>query len=217
MSKCIHVVNIDNFFPELWEMTYPTIKAYADRIDSNLNIITTRQFPQFHINYEKMQVWEDGEAYKWNFLVDADVLIHKDFPDFSTIVPPYHIGFNDNYHASSKFNIDNYAEFLRDGRNVGIASNAVITHWTTHDLFKPEVTPWERQNVCKVRQGDIDEFNLSFNLAKYGLKYCGITWEEWQRYYFVHIGTGDKQEALRLAKHVLDTWKNDEQNIRRSY
>lgn len=215
--KCVHVVNIDNFFPELWKMTYPTIKEYADRINANLNIITTRQYPQFHINYEKMQVWEDGEAYEWNFLVDADVLIHKDFPDFSTIVPEHHVGFNDNYYASEKFNIDNYAEFLRDGRNVGIASNAVITHWTTHDLFKPEVTPWERQNVCKVRQGDIDEFNLSFNLAKYGLKYCGITWEDWQRYYFVHIGTGDQQEALRLANRVLTTWKNDEQNSRVPY
>lgn len=215
--KCVHVVNIDNFFPELWKMTYPTIKEYADRINANLNIITTRQYPQFHINYEKMQVWEDGEAYKWNFLVDADVLIHKDFPDFSTIVPEHHVGFNDNYYASEKFNIDNYAEFLRDGRNVGIASNAVITHWTTHDLFKPEVTPWEMQNVCKVRQGDIDEFNLSLNLAKYGFKYCGITWEDWQRYYFVHIGTGDKEEALRIANRVLTTWKNDEQNSRVPY
>lgn len=206
MNKLVHVVYINDYFPELWKLTYPTIKAYADRIGADLNVITTRQFPQFHINYEKMQVWEDGEAYEWNFLVDADILIHKDFPDFSTIVPSHHVGFNDNYHASSKFDIEKYPEFIRDGRDVGIASNAVITHWTTHDLFKPEVTPWEMENVCKVRQGDIDEFNLSFNLARYGLKYTGITWEPWQRYYFVHIGTGNREAAINIAKNVLETW-----------
>ncbi len=209
MRKCIHVVNIGNFFPELWKLTFPTIEFYAKRIGADLNIISTRQFPNFHINYEKMQVWNDGKHYDANFLLDADVLIHKQFPDFTTIVHPHHVGFNDNYHASTKFDIKNNIYFERDGRDVGIASNAVITYKSTHDLWEPTVSLTESKLVCTVREGDIDEYNISQNLAKYGLKYCGITWEEWQRYYFVHIGTGDKDLALSTASKILETWKNE--------
>ena len=118
------------------------------------------------------------------------------------------MGFNDCYHASTKFNIEDNIYFQRDGRDVGIASNAVITYKSTHELFEPNRIRFDEiSNICKVREGDIDEYNLSLNLAKYGLKYTGITWEEWQRYYFVHLGTGDKEEALRLTKHTLEKWK----------
>lgn|SRR5574343_105855 len=206
MKKRIHVVYISDFFPELWELTYPTIKAYAERIGADLNIITDRMF-DLHINYEKMQVWYAGKDYDANFLVDADVLIHQHFPDFTTIVPQHHVGFNDNYNASRKFNIEDNIYFQRDGRDVGIASNAVVTYKSTHDLWQPNFSnKFVQQRICKVREGDIDEYNLSLNLAKYGLKYCGLTWERYQRYYFVHIGTGDRDLALKQAKHVLETW-----------
>ncbi len=214
MRKGVHVVYIDDFFPELWALTYPTIKAYADRIGADLNVITGRKYSHMHINYEKFQVWIDGMCYNANFLVDADVLIHKEFPDFTTIVPPHHVGFNDNYFASDKFTIEETNVFLRDGRNVGIASNAVITYTSTHDLWEP--IDWLRmedfESISKVRLGDVDEFNLSWNLAKYGLKYTGITWEDWQRYYFVHIGTGDRELALKQAEAVLNTWRNENGN-----
>jgi len=206
MHRCIHVVYISDFFPELWKLTYPTIKAYAERIGADLNIITDRMF-DLHINYEKMQVWYAGKDYDANFLVDADVLIHQHFPDFTTIVPQHHVGFNDNYNASRKFNIEDSIYFQRDGRDVGIASNAVVTYKSTHDLWQPNFSnKFVQQRICKVREGDIDEYNLSLNLAKYGLKYCGLTWLEWQRYYFVHIGTGDRDLALKQAKYTLEMW-----------
>ena len=82
MKKCIHVVYINDFFPELWKLTFPTIKAYADRIGADLNVINERLYNNdVDINYEKMQVWYAGADYDANFLVDADVLIHRDFPD----------------------------------------------------------------------------------------------------------------------------------------
>ncbi len=206
MRRCIHVVYINDFFPELWKLTFPTIKAYADRIGADLNVITKRMF-ELHINFEKMQVYYDGMEYDANFLVDADVLIHRDFPDFTTIVPQHHVAFNDNYNASIKFNIENEIHFQRDGRDIGIASNAVVTYKSTHDLWIPNFSNrFMQQEVCKVREGDIDEYNLSLNLAKYGLKYCGLTWEPWQRYYFVHIGTGDRDLALKQAKYTLEMW-----------
>jgi len=210
MKKLIHVVYINDYFPELWELTLPTIKAYAHRVGAELNIITERKFPDWHINYEKFQVYEDGKHADANFLLDMDILIHPQFPDFSdSITFPHHIAFNDNYHASTKFNVNDNIYFQRDGRDVGIASNAVISFKSTHDAWEPlSITPEQGKQITFVREGDIDEYGLSHNMAKYGLKYTGITWEDWQRYYFVHIGCGDRQLAMNTAWQVLNKWKN---------
>lgn len=209
MKKIIHVVYINDYFPELWEMCLPSIKYYAYKIGAELNIITERKFPQWHINYEKTQVYECGKYADANFLIDADVLIHPNFPDFSNgITFPHHIAFNDGYHASSKFKIHNNFYFQRDNRDVGIASNALISFKSTHDVWEPlDITPEEGREITFVREGDIDEYLLSHNMAKYGLKYTGITWEKWQRYFFVHIGCGNKKLALETAKNVLYNWK----------
>ena len=211
MKKIIHVVYINDFFPELWDITLPSIKEYAYRTRSELNIITKRKFPEWHINYEKIQVYEDGKNADCNFLLDADILIHPKFPDFSDgITFPHHIAFNDNYHASTKFNIKENIYFQRDGRDVGIASNAVISFKSTHDVWEPlSITPEEGKQITFVREGDIDEYFLSHNMAKYGLKYTGITWEPWQRYYFVHLGTGDRQLAMDTAYKTLYNWKHE--------
>jgi hypothetical protein len=208
MKKLIHCVYINDFFPELWKLTLPTIKQYAYSIGAELNIITERKFPQWHINYEKVQVYEDGKYADANFLIDADILIHKDFPDFSSgITFPHHIAFNDNYHASTKFHIKDNINFQRDGRDVGIASNAVISFKSTHDIWTPlDITPQEGRQITHVREGDIDEYTLSNNMARFGLKYTGITWEEWQRNFFVHIGTGNRKEAMDLANKTLYNW-----------
>lgn len=209
MKKIIHCVYIDNFFPELWSYTYPTIKLYANRIGAELNIITQRKYPEWHINYEKMQVWEDGKNAELNFLVDADVLIHPYFPDVEDIIPKHHVAFNDNYNASRKFNITDYNHdfFMRDGRDVGVVTNAVVSYKSTHCLWEPlSITPEEGKKITSVREGDIDEYTLSHNLAKYGLRYTGITWEEWHREYLIHTGTGDRNLSLEVAQKVINYW-----------
>jgi hypothetical protein len=211
MKKILHVVNINDFFPELFAYTFPTMKKYAERYDWEINLITKRKFPEWHINYEKMQVWEDGKDADMNLLVDADVLIHPKFPCVSGIVPEYYIGFNDNYHASRKFILNDY--FRRDGRDVGIASNFVVSYKSTHDVWEPlkDITPEEGRKITFVREGDIDEYCLSHNMAKYGLKYSGITWEPWMRQFLIHTGTGDKDLALIMAKRATEEWKKFEE------
>ena len=86
MKKLIHVLNINDFFPELFALTFPTIKAYAERHGFLINLITERKFPDYPINYEKMQVFQDGMGADLNMLCDADMLIHPHFPDVHEIV-----------------------------------------------------------------------------------------------------------------------------------
>ena len=43
-------------------------------------------------------------------------------------------------------------------------------------------------------------------MAKYGLHYTGVCYEDWMRPYLIHTGTGDKNEALNLARETLAQW-----------
>jgi hypothetical protein len=213
MKKILHVLNINDFFPELFGLCFPTIQAYARRNGYAINIITERKFHDYPVIYEKVQVYEDGKGYDVNLLVDGDMLIHPQFPDVINIVPPHHVGFNDNYNISTKFHTERLDYFLRDGRDVGIATNFVVAYKSTHDIWKPlPYTPQEIEDLSVKGLNHrgwghyADEFCLSYNLAKYGLRYTGITWEDWQRQFLVHTGTGDKEEALNIARQTLEQW-----------
>lgn len=213
MKKALHILNINNFFPELFALCFPTIEAYAKRNGYDINIITQRKFHDYPIIYEKVQVHEYGKGYDLNLLVDADMLIHPHFPDVTNIVPPHHVGFNDNYNISTKFHTERLDYFLRDGRDVGIATNFVVAYKSTHDVWKPlPYTPQEIEDLSIKGLNHrgwghyADEFCLSYNLAKYGLRYTGITWEDWQRQFLIHTGTGDAQEALLIARNTLEAW-----------
>ena len=220
MRKLIHVVNINDFFPELFALTYPTIRSYAERNEYMINMITERKFPDYPLHYEKFQVYEDGKEAEVNILCDADMLIHPEFPDVVTRLRRDSIAFNDNYNISWKYQVEKIPYFMRDGRDIGIATNFVVTSDWTHDAWKPiPLSPQEIEDLAKkeVTEGGsdssqrgwghyADEFAISYNLAKYGLKYTGVTWEDWMRPWLVHTGTGDKNEALEIARRTLAQW-----------
>ena len=219
MRKLIHVVNINNFFPELFAFTYPTIRSYAERNGYMINIITERKFPDYPINYEKMQVYEDGKNAEVNILCDADMLIHPEFPDVTEFLKRDSISFNDNYNISWKYHVDRIRYFMRDGRDVGIATNFVVSSDWTHDVWEPlSLSQKDIEDLAKKENTDsggadgrgwghyADEFALSYNMAKYGLKYTGVTWEDWMRPWLIHTGTGDKNQALQIARRKLEEW-----------
>jgi hypothetical protein len=219
MRKLIHVVNINDFFPELFALTYPTIRSYAERNGYMINMITERKFPDYPINYEKMQVYEDGKDAEVNILCDADMLIHPQFPDVTEFLKRDSIAFNDNYNISWKYHVDRIRYFMRDGRDVGIATNFVVSSDLTHDVWEPlSLSQKDIEDLAKKENTDTggadgrgwghyaDEFALSYNMAKYGLKYTGVTWEDWMRPWLIHTGTGDKNEALQIARQTLEKW-----------
>ena len=219
MKKLIHIVNINNFFPELFALTYPTIRSYAERNGYMINMITERKFPDYPLHYEKFQVYEDGKEAQVNILCDADMLIHPQFPDVTTFLQRNAIAFNDNYNISWKYHVERIPYFMRDGRDVGIATNFVVTSDWTHDAWKP--IPLSAKDIEDLAKKEVtegggsegrgwghyaDEFAISFNMAKYGLKYTGVTWEEWMRPFLIHTGTGDKRESLNMARTTLEKW-----------
>lgn len=197
--KIIHTLNIDNYFPELTELTLPKIKEYCVKVGAELNIITERKYPDYPVTYEKLQIFEFGKDARWNALFDLDLLISKDAPDIFS-GDPSRVYFQQSFPANSFFNIDKY--FMRDGRNIGIAAYILVSSNLTHDLWEPLNIDYNISKNFVRRQHIIDEYCLSRNLAKYGFKYSGIGNFE----HFNHIGLttdamDNKNKVLEIAKN----------------
>ena len=183
MSKCLWTLNIGNFAPSITEITYPLMRHYARKIGAEFRVITERKFPaEFPIPYEKLQINELGRDYEWNIFLDADTLVHPQCIDFTEYMTRDTVAHNGQDFASVRWTYDKY--FRRDGRNIGSCNwLAIASNWCL-DLWKPldDLTMQEAVNnititVSESRCGVIDrhhlldDYTLSRNIAKFGLKH----------------------------------------------
>lgn len=213
MKKCcVHVLDIGNYFPELKELTLLTIERFCEKINASLNIIKERKFHDWPMLTEKLQIYEDGFHYDQNILLDLDILIHPDCYDpFENNIPETYCSFKDNYYANTQLNT-NDLYFKRDGRNIGISGCAVFTTKYTHDLWEfPEDLTKEvlLDNILQERK-IVDEYIMSRNFAKYGLKYIEPYNVENEYDLMFHLGNykQDEQQILDRAKLWFKTfWK----------
>lgn len=221
MSKrTVYTVCVDNYFPELCNITLPLIDQYAKRIGAKFEIIDNRKFPDFPPTYEKLQIHERGVDSEWNLLIDADMLISPKLQDLIQGADQFSIAMFMQYDASLLFKADQY--FVRDGRKLGIATNLVLSHNATHDLWTPlEITPHEARESTK-RWHIVDEYCVSRNVARFGLKVAGldIGWNESEhaphkldptRIYqskalHLDVSTNSKEVVLEVAKRHAKLW-----------
>jgi hypothetical protein len=211
-SRMIHVLLIDNYFPELCEISLPTIEAWAKKINAKVNYITKRRWSDWPMMTEKLQVWYDGADQDWNIFVDADVLIHPDAPDFLSFQPADHVTVKDAYHAHKQFKTDD-PYFLRDGRDLGLSACFLASSRWCHDLWRPlpeEMDVKQAVEIITQERKCIDEYSLSRNLARFGLKICPPVDPNKDYNLFYHLGTfgEDKDRVLTEARRWRDEiWK----------
>lgn len=172
-KKCVHIIQKPLVSDALCAITVPLIKAYAERIGADVNIIGgTRAFPDYPPTYERMQIFAAGRHYKWNICVDTDVLIGPFVIDVTGIVPRNAVGLIMNYSASLSFPVDNRF-FGRDGRDLVPVEAFIVTSDWTHDLWEP-LKGSSAANLAGVfNEIQIAEYALALNLARYGLKCVG--------------------------------------------
>lgn len=180
MKKTIFTLSVDNYAPEITEITFPLINQYADKIGADFCIITDRLHPDMPPVYEKIQLYELSKENDWNIYIDADTLIHPDFPDITAMLNKDTVCFHGKDLASMRWRYDDC--FLRDGRNIGACNWFTIASDWCSDLWHPLEVPFaeavknifptvaERATVVK-REHLIDDYLLSFNIARYGLKH----------------------------------------------
>lgn len=172
MKKEIFIVNINDYMPEVFGLTYPTVLKYADKIGASVRLITERKYQEVSVTYEKVQIYDLGRDNDFNILIDADIAISKYLPDVTTVVPRTHIGVHMSYVASVNFPCDKY--FLRDNRNIAIASDFMVASRMCHDIW----TPLEDLSINIKRPFILDEYCFSRNLAKFGIKFAGAIPDE---------------------------------------
>jgi hypothetical protein len=182
-KKTIFTLNVNGYSKEITDITYPLIQRYADKIGANLHTITERKFPEFPPVYEKLQIYELAQQMEndWNIYIDSDALIHPECIDYTAQIPKSVILHNAFDMAAIRWRYDRF--FLRDGRNIGSANwFAVASDWCI-ELWKPlddlnyeqalkniDTSVVEMNSNVVVPSHLIDDYVLSRNIAKYGLK-----------------------------------------------
>lgn len=222
--KCLFTLNIGmNYEPQICELTYPLLARFAAKCEADFHIITERKFPWMPITFEKLQIYELGQLMgnEWNIFFDSDALVHPDTYDPTEHMTKDMVMHNGNDMAGNRWKYDNY--FRRDGRHIGsgnwftVASDWCIDLWRPPDDLSAEhmvsnisPTAYERQHGI-TSEHLIDDYVLSRNIAKYGLKFMsyldltkklGRTQDE----YFWHHYTVPADEKLKQMKDVLKRW-----------
>lgn len=185
IKKTVFTLCVDNYAPEITEITFPLMKAYANKIGADFYVIDKRKSPDMPPVYEKLQIYDLGRQMKndWNIFFDADALIHPETIDFTQLIHKDTVMHNGSDFASVRWKYDEF--FLRDGRNIGscnwfaIASDWCLDLWHPLDLSLEEAVenikpiPNELANGI-TREHLIDDYTLSRNIAKFGLKFTTV-------------------------------------------
>jgi len=207
MSVAVWVVRVGDYNPKMCEITLPNLKAYANRMGAEFNMITERRFPDLHPICEKLQLWELGKGYKHNILIDADMLIHPNLPSAVEVVPLDSVGTQLEYPADAFFKADKY--FVRDGRKLALVTNFIVTTMLTHDLWRPlDITISEAlQNVHS--DHCLDEYWVSRNLSRFGLKHVGLVKDQSLVCHLDATIDGDKSDEslAKMAEETLAGWQ----------
>ena len=223
MGKTIYLLNIDNYAPELTALTYPHIEFYADKIGAEIRVISERKFPEWDVDYEKLQIHTLAEQRddEWSIYIDSDALVHPELPDVTTLIPRDTVAHNGADFAGIRWRYDEY--FMRDGRNIGSCNwFAVASNWC-RDLWRPlEMTfdeavsnitvSVEERHANVTREHLVSDYALSRNIARFGLKFTALS-DIWPRVglegagFFHHEYTIPLSEKIEHISQKVKDWR----------
>ena len=222
-TKAVWVLNIENFAPEITAITYPGIRAWADKIDAEFRVISERKWPNAPATYEKLQLHTLGEAYDWNIYIDSDALVHPDMFDVTRYIHPDTVLQYGNDLAGTRFKDNKY--FRRDTRQISSCNWFTMASSDCLDLWHPledmtveealaNIQPQLKESKTCSDGHLIDDYVLSLNIAKYGLRYTTfhpkllrhLGLEGSQFLFHSHLFTR-KEKAYILPRVLEERWK----------
>lgn len=183
IKKTIFTLNVDGYSPEITRLTYPFMQHYAQKIGADFQIISERKYAQYAPVYEKLQIYDLGREMgnDWNIYIDSDTLVHPDLFDITDFLAKDTV-MNVNVDMSgNRWVYDQY--FRRDGRHIGTCGWFTIASDWCLDLWHPLDIPYHEalQRIYPAatekmldRDHFIDDYTLSRNVARFGLKYMTL-------------------------------------------
>lgn len=207
-KKCVHVLASLDYAPQLCEITMPRIEAYAHKIGADFNRITERKFPDYPINYERMQIYEAGKKYLWNLNIDADVLIGRSLIDLTSRIQPGVVGTAMWFKLSSAFAIQGDPAFKEISEDVGLVDMFNVTNRLTHAVWKPLPGPFEqyRNYVSRVGERKVSEYCMSVNFHRHRYKFAGIFQPGDHVHHFNYTTRSAPRQVIAEAKELLASW-----------
>jgi hypothetical protein len=224
-KKTIFTLNVDGYSPEITDLTYPLIEAYARKIGADFHIIGERKFPEWPVTYEKLQIYQLAQEMEndWNIYIDSDALVHPDTPDLTLLLDRDTVAHFGKDFSPVRWKTDRF--FERDGRHIGSGNWLTVASDLCIDLWKPvdDLTPAEAianisPSVIERRSGVvhpshlIDDYILSRNIAKYGFKFkvfrdifMEAGYKEGGSFFYHHYLYPTAQKLIEMKK-VLRTW-----------
>ncbi len=197
--KTLYTLSINDYAPAIKELTFPLLKHHAEKIGARFQVISERRWPHMPVTFEKFQVAEMALASRddWSLFFDADTLINPEQFDITEHLPMDTVAHNGRDVAGIRWRYDRYMR--RDGRNVGSCTWCVIaSDWTVADLWdRPFWCSWDdvdqvnhqlettvfsnihptigehNSGHCE-REHLIDDYLLSRNIARFGLKFTTV-------------------------------------------
>jgi hypothetical protein len=220
----VYLLDIGGYAPEITELTYPWIGFYADKIGADICKITERQFPDWPVVYEKLQIHELARERRddWSIYFDSDALVHPELPDLTTLFPPDTVAHNGHDFAGIRWRYDEY--FRRDGRHIGSCNWLAVASSWCRDLWRPLDDLTFEQAVANItvsteerRTGIgpdhlVDDYALSRNIARFGLKFVSLA-EVWPKLglqnanFFHHQYTISDAEKVKQIRRTIEEWR----------
>jgi hypothetical protein len=189
-KKTVYTLSVNDYAPNITKLTFPLLKRWAKKIGADFHVIDKRVFDKkYPPVYEKFQIFELAKQHKndWNIFFDADTLMHPDFWDITEVITKDITVSNGTDFSPIRFKPDKY--FRRDGRFIGKGNWCMIaSDWCT-DIWEPldeknditleqaveHIVPTAQESGTVVERSHlIDDFVVSRNIAKYGLKHVLI-------------------------------------------
>jgi hypothetical protein len=220
-KKTIFTLNIDNYAPEITELTYPFFKRYADKIGAEFTVINKRKFPDYPVWYEKFQMYELSRDNEWSIFFDPDCLIHPSLFDITEILQENTVLTSGADFAGGLYKYDNY--FRRDGRSIAAGSCLMVASYLCRELWEPlnDITLEEAvSRICLTirekslgltQESGLDDYIISRNIAKYHLNYKTFAellseiGEPGVGYFFHNFGIA-KIKKVEKIKEMIKQW-----------
>lgn len=183
MKKTVYTLCVNGFAPEVTALTFPLMRRWAGKIGAEFVVIDQRKFDGMPVTYEKFQIYELAQQRgdEWSIYFDADSLIHPDYYDPTVLLSKDTTYSNGSDFTPIRFKPDKY--FMRDGRYIGKGNWCLMASDWCRDIWKPldditipeaiaAITPTSQEIACGITAEHlIDDYTVSRNIAKYGLKH----------------------------------------------
>lgn len=222
MKKVLFTLNVNDYSSEITDLTYPLLKRYAHKIGAEFYVIQERKHPEMPPVYEKLQIYQLAQELgtDWNIYIDSDALVHPDFFDPTELVHKDTVLHNATDFANNRWKYDNI--FRRDGRHIGscnwftIASDWCIDLWcpldVSYEYALDHIFPIQDElNSVVTREHLIDDYTLSRNIARFGLKVDTVmgmmTRGGISGNYLWHQYTMPVDEKVVAMKEILEGWR----------